>query len=141
MYLQQELSAEVRLSIKNDLINLICHHPPTPPRDKDKNYSPPSQFDLIGGQVWASTCFSMVCIHKHDRVSWENTETEVHIQRNKEHKLAGFPTDKNNPVLMKFVRRTNRYYERENHLDITTAYNAYPIKEGYNVNQTILEGF
>lgn len=141
MYLQQELSAEVRLSIKNNLINLICHHPPTPPRDKDKNYSPPSQFDLIGGQVWASTCFSMVCIHKHDRVSWENTETEVHIQRNKEHKLAGFPTDKNNPVLMKFVRRTNRYYERENHLDITTAYNAYPIKEGYNVNQTILEGF
>jgi hypothetical protein len=141
MYLQEELSAEVRLSIKNELINLICHHPPTPPRDKEKNYPPPTQFELIGGQVWASTCYSMICIHKHDRVSWENTETEVHVQRNKEHKLVGFPTDRNSPVMMKFERRTNRFLERLNYLDLTTPYQAYPFKDDYAISQTILEGF
>lgn len=141
MYLQEELSAEVRLSVKNDLINLICHHPPTPPRDKDKNYPPPTQFELIGGQVWASTCYSMICIHKHDRTSWENTEAEVHVQRNKEHKLVGFPTDRNNPVLMKFERRTNRFLEREVVTDLTTAYNKFPFKSYINNNQAVLEGF
>ena len=140
MYLQEELSAEVRLSIKNDLINLICHHPPTPPRDKDKNYPPPTQFELIGGQVWASTCYSMICIHKHDRTSWENTQTEVHVQRNKEHKLVGFPTDRNNPVILKFERRTNRFLEREDPASVDSQFNVYPlnIKDG---TQSILEGF
>ena len=83
----------------------------------------------------------MICIHKHDRVSWENTETEVHIQRNKEHKLVGFPTDRNNPVLMKFERRTNRFLEREVVTDLTTQYNKFPFKSYINDNQTVLEGF
>lgn len=141
MYLQEELSAEVRLSVKNELINLICHHPPTPPRDKDKNYPAPNQFELIGGQVWASTCYSMFCIHKHDRTSWTNTETEIHIHRNKEQKLAGFPTDKNNPVILKYDRRSGRFYERINPLDLTTGFAKYPFKSYVNDNQTILEGF
>ena len=141
MYIQQELAAEVRLSIKNDLINLICHHPPTPPKDKDKNYPAPSQFDLIGGQVWSSTCYSMFCIHKHDRVSWKNTETEVHIQRNKEQKLAGFPTDRNNPVLLKFDRRSGRFLERTDVSDKNSPYGAFPFTDYEKNTQIDFEGF
>jgi twinkle protein len=141
MYLQEELAAEVRIAIKNDLINLICHHPPTPPRDKDKNYPAPSQFDLIGGQVWSSTTYSMMCIHKHDRTSWQNTLAEIHIQKNKEHKLAGFPTDRANPVLLKFDRRSNRFLEREDISNLSSAYTVYPFTNYEAEKQINFEGF
>lgn len=143
MYLQEELAAEVRFGIKNDVINLICHHPPTPPRekDKDKNYSAPSQYELIGGQVWSSTCYAMLCIHKHDNSSWENTETEVHVQKIKEHKLAGFPTDRNNPVLLKYNRRSGRFLERNDILDMSSPYGTYPFTDYEATSQINFEGF
>lgn len=141
MYLQRELAAEVRLSIKNDLINVITHHPPTPPREKEKNYTAPSSFELIGGQIWFASSYAMLTIHKHDRVSWTNTETEVHIQKIKEHKLAGIPTDRNNPVILKFERRSGRFYEREDVMDLTTPYIKFPFKDYVTQSQVAFDGF
>ena len=141
MYLQRELAAEVRLSVKNDLINVICHHPPTPPRDKDKTYSAPSYFELIGGQIWAASSYAMICIHKHDRVSWTNTMTEFHVQKIKEHKLAGIPTDRANPVLLKFDRRSGRFLERKDILNLESPYNVFPFKDYLEQTQSAFDGF
>lgn len=141
MYLQKELSAEVRLSIKNELINVISHHPPTPPRDKDKNYPAPSFFELIGGQIWSASSYAMMCIHKHDRASWTNTMTEVHIQKIKEHKLAGIPTDRNNPVLLKFDRRSGRFLEKKDILDKNSPYTVFPFEDYTKLKQIVFDGF
>ena len=128
-YIQQELNHEVRFSQKNNILNIIAHHPPTPPRDKDKNYSPPSSFELIGGQIWFSTCYAMLCIHKESRSDWGNTNTEIHVQKIKEHKLAGVPTDRDGPVVLRFDRRTNRYYERDDITDESSEFKTYPVKD------------
>lgn len=140
-YLQEELAAEVRLSVKNNLINLICHHPPTPPRGPDKNYPPPTQYELIGGQVWASTCYSLICIHKHDRITWEDTRTEIHVHRNKEHKLVGFPTDRNDPVMLQFDRRSNRFYERVDPKNRESSFIRFPLDDLNGENPSLFEGF
>jgi twinkle protein len=141
MYLQRELAAEVRLSVKNDLINIICHHPPTPPRDKDKTYPAPSYFELIGGQIWAASSYAMICIHKHDRVSWMNTMTEFHVQKIKEHKLAGIPTDRANPVLLKFDRRSGRFLERKDILSLESPYTIFPFSDYLQQTQSTFDGF
>lgn len=141
MYLQRELAAEVRVAIKNDLINVISHHPPTPPREKDKNYPAPSYFELIGGQIWSASSYAMLCIHKHDRTSWKDTLTELHIQKIKEHKLAGIPTDRNNPVLLKFDRRSGRFYERQDILNMESPYLEFPFKDYLAQTQIAFEGF
>lgn len=141
MYLQRELAAEVRLSVKNDLINVISHHPPTPPRDKEKNYPAPSYFELTGGQIWSASSYGMLCVHKHDRTSWVNTQAEIHVQKIKEHKLAGIPTDRNNPVLLKFDRRSGRFLERQDILDINSAYSVFPFEDYSKLRQIVFDGF
>jgi hypothetical protein len=141
IYLSRELAAEVRLAVHNDLINIISHHPPTPPRDKDKNYSAPSYFELVGGQIWSASSYAMLCIHKHDRISWKDTTAEIHVQKIKDQKLAGIPTDRNNPVLLKFDRRSGRFYEREDVLDLDSSYIAYPFKDYIGNSQAIFDGF
>jgi len=140
-YLQKELAAEVRLTVHNEIINIICHHPPTPPRDKEKNYPAPSYFELVGGQIWSASSYAMLCVHKHDRVSWQNTLSEIHVQKIKDQKLAGIPTDRNNPILLKFDRRSGRFYEREDVLDMDSPYTAYPFKDYINNEQSAFDGF
>jgi twinkle protein len=141
IYLARELAAEVRLAVHNDLINIISHHPPTPPRDKDKNYAAPSYFELVGGQIWSASSYAMLCIHKHDRVTWQNTTAEIHVQKIKDQKLAGIPTDRNNPVLLKFDRRSGRFYEREDVLDLDSSYTVYPFKDYIGNSQAVFDGF
>ena len=141
MYLQRELAAEVRIAQKNDLINLISHHPPTPPRTTDKNYPAPSYFELIGGQIWSASSYAMLCFHKHDRVSWKDTIAEMHVQKIKEHKLAGIPTDRNNPILLNFNRRSGRLYERADITDMNSPYTAFPFGDYSKQVQSIFEGF
>ena len=125
----------------NVLINMICHHPPTPPRDKDKTYPAPSYFELIGGQIWAASSYAMLCIHKHDRVSWMNTMTEFHVQKIKEHKLAGSPTDRANPVLLKFDRRSGRFLERRDIMSLESPYTVFPFKDYLEQTQSAFDGF
>lgn len=141
VYLQRELAAEVRLTTKNDLVNIICHHPPTPPRDKEKNYPAPSYFELTGGQIWSASSYAMLCIHKHDRTTWQNTITEVHVQKIKDQKLAGIPTDRANPVLLKFDRRSGRFYEQPDPTNPESAYTQYPFGDYSLVKNLVFDGF
>ena len=141
VYLQRELACEVRLSVKNDLINVISHHPPTPPRSNDKNYPAPSYFELIGGQIWSASSYAMLCIHKNDRFSWTNTLTEVHVQKIKDQKLAGIPTDRNNPVILKYERRTGRFLERKDISNMESPYIEFPFSNYVKQTQTIFDGF
>jgi hypothetical protein len=83
----------------------------------------------------------MLCIHKHDRISWKDTTAEIHVQKIKDQKLAGIPTDRNNPVLLKFDRRSGRFYEREDVLDLDSSYIAYPFKDYIGNSQAIFDGF
>lgn len=131
-YLREELNAEVRIGLKNDLINIICHHPPTPLRDKNKEYKAPSAFDLIGGQIWYATVYGMVCINRVDNTSLNNTLTEIHVQKQKEQKLAGELTERDNPVLLKFEKRTGRFLEKISDTDGDGSYTRYPISDYFD---------
>lgn len=109
-YLEQELSAEVRLSVNHNIINLIAVHPPTP-RDEDrKNPSAPSMFQITGGAIWSKKIYDIMCVHIHDRNNVDDTSTELHVQKTKWHKLVGLPTG-NRPVMLNFQRVSNRYME------------------------------
>ena len=109
-YLEKELSAEVRLSVNSNIINLIAVHPPTPKDDDRKNPSAPSMFQITGGAVWSKKIYDILCVHIHNKESIEDTSTEIHVQKTKWHKLVGLPT-RNNPVMLTFNRSNNRYLE------------------------------
>lgn len=112
-YLRQELSAEVRFATRNGIFKLINVHPPTPVKNPDKKYKTPSAFDLEGGSIWSKKMYEMICLDMADSESWSDTKVEVHIQKVKSHKLVGIPTDRNNPVILSFDRRTGRYSETD----------------------------
>jgi twinkle protein len=107
-YLEQELSAEVRMSVNSNIINLIAVHPPTP-RDEDRKNPPaPSMFQITGGGVWSKKIYDILCVHIHNKEDIKDTSTEIHVQKTKWHKLVGLPT-RNAPVILNFNRFNNRY--------------------------------
>lgn len=109
-YLERELSAEVRLAVHNNIINLIAVHPPTPKDDDRKNPSAPSQFQITGGAIWAKKIYDIMCVHIRNKEDIKDTSTEIHVQKTKWHKLVGLPT-RANPVVLNFNRVNNRYLE------------------------------
>lgn len=138
-YLGRELGEEVRLTTKYNLINLIAHHPPNPIRNKDGEIKVPTQFDLTGGAVWNQTVFQIGTVHRQNRMDRFNTITQFHVNKVKEQKLAGLPTG-DEPILLRFDRRTNRFYERADINDENSKYNIFPIKDFFDTQETI-EGF
>jgi twinkle protein len=138
IYLRNELNAETRLANTYKLINVISHHPPTPD-NKNKPLEAPSPFNMIGGQIWFNKMYAILCIHKFDREDFSNPRTGIHVQKIKEHKLAGIPTNKNTPVMLYFDRRSGRLLERERISDVNSEYNSFPFKKWKIKDNTLFE--
>jgi twinkle protein len=111
-YINYEMNYEIRQAKTLNIINIFAHHPSTPIRDKNKEYSAPSAFEPLGGQIWYNKVFSMTCVHRQNSEDYQNTLTEFHVQKQKEQKLAGLTTKRESPILLMLDRRTNRYLER-----------------------------
>jgi twinkle protein len=109
LYLEDELQEEIDFALKHKCIKVIATHPPTPIRNKEKEYPAPSAFEVKGGEVWASMIYNQMCIHIPQDRSFEDTTTELHIQKIKNQKLVGIPTRRDNPILLKFDRKSGRY--------------------------------
>ncbi len=140
LYLQQQLNAETRLSKAYNLINLISHHPPTPRVGFDK-LDVPSPFQMIGGQIWFNKVYAILCIHKINREDSSDTKTGIHIQKIKEHKLAGLPTAIANPVVLDFKRRSGRLLERKNLRDPNSKYCIYPFEKWNAKEKKLFDDF
>ena len=112
-YLEQELSAEVRFTVQNNIIKIINVHPPTPIRQKDTVYRHPTRYEIRGGNIWANKVYAMLCVDIPPDQKIEETVTEVYIQKVKDHKLVGIPTGEYNPVLFEYQRKTGRYYQKD----------------------------
>ena len=136
-YLGYELGEEVRFTTKYNMINIIAHHPPNPIPDKNKQITAPTPFNLTGGAIWFQSAFQIMCVHKHDRDDWSDTIAEIHIQKVKEHKLAGHTTNMSGPVLLRFDRRTNRFYERDDPNDLNSNYGTFPIKNLFDAQEKL----
>ena len=128
-YINYELNFEIRQSQSLNIINIIAHHPSTPIRNKEKEYSAPSAFEPIGGQIWYNKVFGMICIHRSNSEDLGNTFTEFHVQKQKEEKLAGIRTRRDDPVMLRFDRRSNRFYEKENLNDAKSDYTRCPFDD------------
>lgn len=137
-YLETQLNAETRLATKYSIVNLIAHHPPTP-KDKSK-VGPPTSFDLIGGQIWFNKAFALLSIHKQSS-NIDDLLVDIFVQKIKEHKLAGHPTDSTHYITLKYERRTNRFLERHNITDETSPFDTFPIKNFSEYYQSKLDGF
>jgi twinkle protein len=109
-YLTRELSAEHRLVTHNNIVKIICTHPPTPDTPKGEKYKAPSPFNVDGGAIWFKKVYDMVALNKEDENDLNNTNVEVYVWKTKNHKLVGIPTGRS-PKILQFNRRSNRYYE------------------------------
>lgn len=127
-YLEQELSAEVRLAVNHNIINLIAVHPPTPKDEDRKNPPAPSMFQITGGGVWSKKIYDILCVHIHNKQDIEDTSTEIHVQKTKWHKLVGLPT-RNNPVILNFQRSSNRYLEGPRNPFLNGRDNSVPVNQ------------
>jgi twinkle protein len=112
-YLEDALSDETEFATKNEIINLIIAHPPTPPRDKLSTLPCPTYFMIRGGAIWAAKCFGIYALHQRNYGLYDikDTTVEFHVQKSKDHKSIGRPTPEDNPVLLTFRRASNRFYE------------------------------
>jgi twinkle protein len=113
LYLEDELQEEIDFALKHKIIKVIATHPPTPLRDKDKKFPAPSAFEIKGGEVWASMMYNLMCIHIPQLETWEESRTEIHIQKIKNQKLVGLPTRRDNPVVLNYNRRSGRYTDMQ----------------------------
>ena len=125
-YINYELNYEIRLAQSLNIINIFAHHPSTPFKTKDKEYEAPSPFEPVGGQIWYNKVFSMICIHRDNQNELGNTLTQFHVQKQKVEKLAGIRTNRYEPLLLKYDRRSNRFYERNDNSDDSSQYDTTP---------------
>lgn len=139
IYIRNELNAETRLSGRYQIINMISHHPPTP--DRKKLIEVPTPFNMIGGQIWFNKVYSILCIHKVDRSDPSDPMTGIHVQKNKEHKISGIPTKVSEPVLMRFLRRSNRLLEATDLNNPNSGYKRYPFSKWEIKGDSLFEGF
>jgi twinkle protein len=137
-YIEHQLNAEIRLTTKYTLINVITHHPPTP-KDKRK-IEAPTAFDLVGGQIWWNKVFALLCIHKVNQ-TMDNTLANIFVHKMKEQKRAGHPTDDMHAIILNYQRRTNRFLEREVITDENSPFTRYPIEDYGSYSQVKLDGF
>lgn len=122
-YLNRELSQEVRFATGNQVTNIISSHPPTPERGK-KSPDVPSPNMMYGGAIWFQSAYGMIAIQRTNPVGMTDTRVEIHIQKMKNQKLAGMPTQE--PIIFDFRRRSNRYYE-SNGMD--DKYDRHPLED------------
>lgn len=134
-YLGRELSFETRLAVNNKIFKIINAHPNTPPKDKDKEYKAPGTMEVSGGIMWYNKMYEILCVHRQNSNDFDNTNTEIHIQKVKSHKQVGVPTLKGQPIILKYVRRNNRYIQEDDFDPIEEAKNR-----KYNTNLKF-EGF
>jgi hypothetical protein len=115
-YLEDALSDENEFATKNEIINLIVAHPPTPPRDKLSSLPCPTYFMIRGGAIWAAKGYAIYALHQRNYGSYDVTDTtvEFHMQKSKDHKSIGRPTSESNPILLTYKRASNRFYELSN---------------------------
>jgi predicted HAD superfamily phosphohydrolase YqeG len=117
--LEQELSAEQRFAINTNTNRIILAHPNTPLRDKDKVYPAPSPFEIKGGGIWFAKAYEILCSHLQS-IGDNQYLTEIHVQKVKFQKETGLRTERNEPVLLKFERRSNRYIQQDGYNPFTS---------------------
>ncbi len=122
-YLENELSAEQRFAVSHNIIKIISAHPPTPIRQKETVYRAPTPFEIRGGTIWFNKAYEMVCVHVPEKEDINDTSTEVHVQKVKSHKLVGIPTQREQPVILEYQRKSGRYIQ-QNGIDPFTALHA-----------------
>lgn len=112
-YLQRELSDEQKFAANHRIIKVVNVHPPTPIRQKENSYRPPTMFEITGGAIWAKKAYEMVCVHIPPKVDNNDTSTEIHVQKVKSHKLVGIPTPSEKPIILQYVRKNGRYIQED----------------------------
>ena len=135
-YLEHQLSLEVRLTTKLNIINIISHHPKTP-ISTDKA---PTVFMLTGGKVWWIKAYGIFCVHRKNIQDITNTATEFHVQKQKDFKAAGEITSDANAPTFKFQRK-NRRFHAETQDGSHKSHDFYPFENYQENNQLLFEGF
>jgi twinkle protein len=135
-YLEHKLGDVVRFATRNNVLTVINAHPPTP--TKDKRVTAPNMYSISGGAIWPSKMYSVLCIHKIVSDNLKDTQSELHVQKNKSHKIIGIPTTENNPIILEFDRPSGRYKED---IDGTLHDPIQEIKDKMFNKQLIMEGF
>ena len=68
----------------------------------------------------------MICIHRDNANELGNTLSQFHVQKQKVEKLAGIKTNRYEPLLLKYDRRSNRFYERDDSSNDSSQYDKTP---------------
>jgi len=139
-YIAQCLNREIRLASKYNLIDIIAHHPPKPSEVKGP-LKPPHPYQLSGGAMWWNKSHVIFCIHRINRLDYSDTRTGFHVQKVKEEKLFGEKTNQENPIVLEYKRRSNRFLERKNAEDVNSPYTKFPFSKWQSDKQLTLEDF
>ena len=138
-YLEHQLSLEVRLTTKLNIINLISHHPKTPVSTEKV----PSVFTLTGGKVWWIKAYTIFAVQRKNVNDRDNPYTEFHVQKNKDFKAAGELTSESDAPTFRFARRNRRFYAKQvvESGGKEVGFDFYPFENYQETNQLLFDGF
>jgi twinkle protein len=138
-YLEHQLSLEVRLTTKLNIINLISHHPKTPVSTEKV----PSVFTFTGGKVWWIKAYSIFAIQRKNVNDRDNPYTEFHVQKNKDFKAAGELTSESDCPTFRFARKNRRFYAKQivKNGEKEVGYDFFPFENYQENNQLLFDGF
>jgi twinkle protein len=137
-YTRHELNAEVRLTTKYNLINVICHHPKTIKTKTDAD-KPPAVFELTGGKYWWIKMYAALTIHQEKYEDWKNNRVGIHSQKIKIKQIAGETTNTENYPIFEYDKLSCRFFEQDGE---TKKYNKFPFNTYLDtVQKNLFEGF
>jgi twinkle protein len=121
-FLKRDLSDEIRLATRYNIVNIIAVHPITPIRTKDGEVRRPNIYDLEQGVMWGNKMYDVLIINKPEPIvpnTGDETniqdiyinDAEIYVEKTKFHDLVGLPTLKEKPVVLTYERRTKRFLE------------------------------
>jgi len=110
-YLEDALSDEVEFATRNEVVSMINAHPPTPPRDRLSSLPAPTVFMIRGGAIWSAKAYVIYCIHQRRLDDVKDMTVEFHMQKSKDNKTIGYKTKEDEPILLEYRHKSNRFYE------------------------------
>ena len=134
-YLENELSAEVRFTTRNNIIKVIVMHPPTPQKDDKKDPPAPSVYQVTGGGIWSKKLYEIICFHIKNDEDGGSLMNEIHVQKIKTPKLIGIKTAKKNPVIVHFQRRDHHFlnYDKSDPIKIAKGERETQVRKGEDI--------
>ena len=108
-YIADALNSIRRFTKAHDLKFMVVAHPITmrSVNAGSGDNEVPTAYRIAGGANWFNKADNIICVHRPNPKDFQDTTTNIHVQKIKFQKLVGVPTGE--PVVLRYHRPSGRF--------------------------------